>query len=220
MTDRPTAEKIEETNRIQQEFFDEHVDLFEPPLPEGVPERLETTIRESGLRQGERVLDVGTGTGILIPYILRYGPSEVHACDLAEKMLRRVRDKFPEVITHHCDVKDLPLPDGSLDMVFINACFSNIIDKQRSLDNLARLLHRKGRLVISHPMGRDFIVALKKKGTPFPLDLLPDEAEARELVGPHGFEIVSFRDEPLFYMFVAEAANRRESSGIRGPGPA
>ena len=77
------------------------------------------------------------------------------------------------------------------------------MDKSKSLDNLYRLLRRKGRLVVSHPMGRDFIVELKKH-TPFYLDLLPDEPGARGLFERHGFEIVSFRDEPLFYLFVAE----------------
>ena len=185
------------------------MDLFKPPLPKGVTERLKATIEASRLRRGERVLDVGTGTGILIPYILKCRPSEIHACDLAENMLRRVKEKFPRVITHLCDVGDLLLPDDSLDVAFINACFSNIMDKSKSLNNLYRLLRRKGRLVISHPLGRDFIVELKKH-TPFHLDLLPDEAGARGLFERHGFEIVSFRDEPLFYLFVAVTTKQDE----------
>ena len=203
MADRIKKEQVEEVNKLQQSYFNENVDLFEPPLPTGVPERLKATIKASRLQRGERVLDVGTGTGILIPYILKYGPSKIHACDLAENMLRRVKEKFPQVITHLCDVRDLTLPDDSLDVVFINACFSNIMDKSKSLDNLHRLLRRKGRLVISHPLGRDFIIELKKH-TPFHLDLLPDEAGATGLLDRHGFKIVSFRDDPLFYIFVAE----------------
>ncbi len=211
MANRLTTEQIEEVNKLQQRYFNQNVDLFEPPLPKGVKERLKATIKASRLRQGERVLDVGTGTGILIPYILEYGPAEIHACDLAENMLRRVKGKFPQAITHLCDVSDLPLPDDSLDVAFINACFSNIMDKSKSLNNLYRLLRRKGRLVVSHPLGRDFIVELKKH-TPFHLDLLPDEAGARELLDRHGFEIVSFRDEPLFYIFVAETTKHEERS--------
>jgi ubiquinone/menaquinone biosynthesis C-methylase UbiE len=126
-------------------------------------------------------------------------------------MLQRVKGKFPQVITHHCDLRDLPLPDDSLDVAFINACFSNIMDKSKSLNNLYRLLRRKGRLVVSHPLGRDFIIELKKH-TPFHLDLLPDEAGARELLGRHGFGIASFRDEPRFYIFVAETTKHDQRS--------
>lgn len=211
MADRLTTEQVEEVNRLQQRYFNENVDLFEPPLPRGVTGRLRATIQASGLRRGETVLDVGTGTGILIPYILKCRPSEIHACDLAENMLQRVKEKFPRVITHLCDVKDLPMPSDSLDVAFINACFSNIMDKSKSLDNLYRLLRRKGRLIVSHPLGRDFIIELKKH-TPLHLDLLPDEAGARGLFERHGFEIVSFRDEPLFYIFVAVTTKQDEPS--------
>jgi ubiquinone/menaquinone biosynthesis C-methylase UbiE len=211
MADRFTPEQIEEINRLQKKYFDDTVDLFEAPLPKGVPERLRTTVKASGLRSGERVLDVGTGTGILISFILKYGPSEIHACDLSENMLERVKEKFPRVIVHLCDIRDLPLPDDSLDLVFINACFSNIMDKSKSLDNIYRLVRRQGRLVISHPLGRDFIVELKKH-TPFYLDLLPDEEGARGLLERHGFEVIRFRDEPGFYLVVAKTTKPDEPS--------
>jgi len=207
MSDRFTPEQIEEINRLQQKYFDENVDLFEPPLPRGVPERLKETVKASGLARGETVLDVGTGTGILIAFIVRYGPSEIHACDLAGNMLRAVKEKFPRVKTHLCDVRDLPLPDDSLDVVFINACFSNIMDKSNALRNLHRMLRCGGRLVISHPLGRSFIVELKKH-TPFHLDPLPDEAAARALLQPRGFEIVTFRDEREFYLVVAKTTKQ------------
>jgi ubiquinone/menaquinone biosynthesis C-methylase UbiE len=203
MADGFTLRQIKEMNELQRKYFNENVDLFEPPLPKGVPERLKTTVRESGLKAGEKVLDVGTGTGILIGYILKYRPSEIHACDLAENMLERVKQKFPRVITHLYDVKDLPLPDDALDVVFINGCFSNILDKSKSLRNLHRLLRKQGRLVISHPLGRSFIVELKQH-TPFHLDLLPDEVEAGDLLDRHGFEMVEFRDDFAFYLVVAK----------------
>jgi ubiquinone/menaquinone biosynthesis C-methylase UbiE len=209
MADRFTPEQIEEINALQKKYFNDKVELFEAPLPKGVPERLKITVKESGLRSGEKVLDVGTGTGILITFILKYGPSEIHACDLSGNMLQRVKEKFPQVIVHLCDIRDLPLPDNSLDVVFINACFSNIMDKSKSLDNIYRLLRQQGRLVISHPLGRNFIVELKKHA-PFHLDMLPYEKGARGLLERHGFEVIRFRDEPAFYLVVAKTTKPDE----------
>lgn len=203
MAEEYTAEQVKAINEVQRRYFNANVDIFEPPLPKGVPERLRATVEAGNLRGGERVLDVGIGTGVLTAYILKHRPLEVHGCDIAENMLRRVKKKFPRVVTHLCDIRDLSLPDDSLDVAYINGCFSNIADKAESLNNLYRLLRKKGRLVISHPMGRDFIVELKKH-TPFHLDLLPDESEARELLGRHGFDVTAFLDEPTFYLVVAE----------------
>ncbi len=218
MAEHFTLDQIKETNELQRRYFNDNVDLFEPPLPRGVPERLKATVRASGIQPGDKVLDVGTGTGILISFILKHHPSEIHACDLAEKMLECVKHKFPGVLTHLSDIGELPLPENSLDIAFINGCFSNIMDKSRSLDNLYRLLRPKGRLVISHPLGRDFIVELKKSA-PFHLDLLPSEAEARQLLEAHGFEIMEFRDEAFFYLVVAKTGKQETDSSTAGRAP-
>jgi tRNA A58 N-methylase Trm61 len=74
-------------NRLQRELFDRIVHVFEPPLPEGVPERLGKIVAAAGIGIGDFVLDVGTGTGILIPLIQLYEPGHIYACDLSRKML-------------------------------------------------------------------------------------------------------------------------------------
>jgi len=201
-TDDSNFEKIRRINELQREYFNRRVDVFEPPLPEGVAERLNEIVAAGQIGSGDTTLDVGTGSGILIPYMLDYEPAEIHACDLAENMLQRVREKFPHVRTHLCDVKDLDLADDTLDVAYINGCFSNIMDKARALANLFRMLRSGGRLVISHPLGREFIKELKGH-TPFPLDLLPDLAEAGELLGRHGFALGKYIDEPELYLAVA-----------------
>jgi len=202
MENGTTVEEIREINELQREFFNRRVNIFEPPLPEGVPERLKMIVKAADIKEGETVLDVGTGSGILIYDILEYDPGEVHGCDLAENMLKRVKEKFPQVMIHLCDIRDLDLPDGSVDVVFINGCFSNIVDKEKSLKNLHRMMRSGGRLAISHPMGKDFILELRTHA-PFPLDLLPEEPEAREIFWMHGFDMIRYEDEPEFYLALA-----------------
>jgi SAM-dependent methyltransferase len=200
---RSSFGSIGDINELQRDFFNRRVNVFEPPLPDGVPERLKDIVQAGEIKPGDTILDVGTGSGILIHDMLDYNPSAIHACDLAENMLDRVRHKFPQVQTHLCDIRDLDLPDDSLDAAFINGCFSNIMDKQSSLENLFRMLRSGGRLVISHPLGRNFILELQTHA-PFPLDLLPDYAEASTMLGRHGFELKVYVDEPDYYLVVAE----------------
>ena len=63
---------------------------------------------------------MGTGVGVLIPLIQSYQPSVVLACDVAEKMLQRVHDKYPAVRTRHTNIVSLALASTSVDAIFMN----------------------------------------------------------------------------------------------------
>jgi ubiquinone/menaquinone biosynthesis C-methylase UbiE len=197
-----SEEEIQRINRLQQNSFDELYQLFEPPLPEGVPERLEKIVAHGKITRGDTVLDVGAGTGILIPIIKKYKPGRIHACDLSESMLEQLRENYPYVNTIMADVRDLKLPKGSIDAAFLNACYPNIVDKAGAFTNISRMMKAKGRIVISHPLGKSFILSLKKSA-PFPLDEFPEKPEAGALLKPFGFEIETFIDEPKLYILVA-----------------
>jgi 2-polyprenyl-3-methyl-5-hydroxy-6-metoxy-1,4-benzoquinol methylase len=74
-----SEEEIQRVNRLQRETFDRLYHLFEPPLPEGVPERLEKIVEHGKISKEDTVLDVGSGTGILIPIINKYEPRWIYA---------------------------------------------------------------------------------------------------------------------------------------------
>jgi ubiquinone/menaquinone biosynthesis C-methylase UbiE len=204
-----SEEEIQRINQLQRNSFDKLYHLFEPPLPDGVPERLEKIVANGNIAKGDTVLDVGSGTGILIPIIKKYKPGSIYACDLSEGMLEQLRKNYPYVKTIMADVRDLKLPKGSIGAAFLNACYPNIVDKAGAFSNMSRMMKAKGRIVISHPLGKAFILSLKN-GAPFPLDEFPEEPEAGALLKPFGFEIETFIDEPRLYILVATKCRFRD----------
>ena len=77
-------------NAVQAETFDGLFDRFLVALPTDAVQRMERIVAAPSIRAGETVLDVGTGTGALIPLIECCRPKRVTVCDLSEKMLEQV----------------------------------------------------------------------------------------------------------------------------------
>jgi len=186
----------------QRRRFNELVDVFDQPQPLEVMERLQEIVSSAGLRSGEVVLDVGTGVGVLIPLIQSYQPAAVLACDIAEKMLQRVQNKYPAVRTFHADIASLDLASTSLDTIFMNGMYGNIADKPAACRNAARMLRSGGRLVVSHPEGRAFIDQLRAASDLF-IEPFPTREEFEALLEPLGFEVITYRDESKLYLMVA-----------------
>jgi len=201
-------------NQEQGRYFDRAVAIFDRDQPPHILERLEKIVSEAGIEEGQTVLDVGAGVGALMPFIRAHSAGLVIACDLSGKMLARLKQKYPEVVTVQKDIRDLDLPDGSVDAIFMNAVFSNILDKPGTLANCSRMLRVGGRLIISHPEGRSFVEWLRKV-IPFPLDPLPTHGELRKLPGTLPMGISRFMDREGLYLAVI-IRNAQEMEALTG----
>ena len=191
-------------NRAQSESFDGLYDRFLVDLAADVVERMGRIVAAGAIAPGETVLDVGTGTGVLLPQIHACEPGRVVVCDLSEKMLEQVAHRHPQVERHHCDICDLDLPADSLNVVFMNGMFGNIADKPRALRNVARMLRPGGRAVISHPEGRAYVEQIVRSD-PFPIPPLPSEEEAQALFEACGMHLRQYTDEERLLIVVASA---------------
>jgi demethylmenaquinone methyltransferase / 2-methoxy-6-polyprenyl-1,4-benzoquinol methylase len=112
------------------------------------------TVAQSGLRPGQRVLDVAGGTADLaIQFARRVGPSgEVVLTDINPAMLVQGRDRMldqgllaPAV---QCDAEALPFPDAHFDCVNVAFGLRNMTHKDRALAEMRRVLKSGGRLLV------------------------------------------------------------------------
>jgi ubiquinone/menaquinone biosynthesis C-methylase UbiE len=202
-----SQEQVLQIAENQRRRFNELVDVFDTPQPPEVMARLAEIVAAARLSLGEVILDVGTGVGVLIPLIENYHPSAILACDLADKMLERVTQKYPSVQTYRADIALLSLPPESVDVIFMNAMYSNIADKPRACRNAACMLRHRGRLVVSHPEGRGFVDQLRDATDLF-VESLPAREEFEVILAPLGLDVTTYRDEPKLYLMVAEKTQR------------
>ena len=100
-------------------------------------------------RGGERILDIGCGTGRLTSEIsLRAPGSRVTGTDLSLAMLMQARRHYPDAAAYiRADGVALPFRDGTFDAVFSTATFHWIKDHDRLFTGIHRVLKAGGRLV-------------------------------------------------------------------------
>ena len=201
MEDANSARK--EHNLLQQRAFDEVAGGFAQPIPEDILQRLEAVVDSAEIRPDEAVLDVGTGAGVLLQFILKRRPARVVACDLSGEMIKVATQRFGDSVTFlQMDVADIPPEHGPFGAVFCNAMFGNVYDQRQTIEAIAGLLGPGGRFVISHPLGSDFVKRLKTGSPQYHLKELPDEASLRQLVDGTGLAVTHFVDEPDLYLAI------------------
>jgi arsenite methyltransferase len=108
------------------------------------------------LHEGETVLDLGSGAGadVLIS-ARRVGPTgRAIGLDMTDEMLALARANAAEAGAGNAEfveghIEDIPLPDGSVDVVISNCVISLSADKGRVLREAARVLRPGGRFAVS-----------------------------------------------------------------------
>lgn len=149
-------------DQVRAVFFDNLAEQWDEMSPAPPDDTIESFLDRLNISPGNVVLDVGTGTGLLIPYLMKYEPAKVIAMDLSEKMLGRLVDKYRNIYHSrleiiHNDVHCLNIPDQSVDVVICNSVFPHFHNKPLALAELYRVLKPGGKLSIHHFAGREKI---------------------------------------------------------------
>ena len=170
---------------------------------------LEKLVSQFGLKPGQNVLDVGTGTGVLIPYLVNaVGPSgSVVAVDYAEKMLRVCKSKhahLDNVSVGLHDVEEDDLPSESFSAVTCFGLFPHLTEKEKALRNMNRALKPGGTLVIAHALGSEEIKTHHASAASSVVnDTLPEPTEMRRLLKRTGFTEIHIKDERGCYFCIS-----------------
>ncbi len=175
------------------------------------------------LREGERVLDLGSGGGIdVLLSARRVGPSGfAYGVDMTDDMLELARKNAVRAGARNVEfrkgqIEDLPLPDASVDVVISNCVINLSTDKPAVLAEMFRVLVPGGRIGITDVVAEDHLTPADRAAAGSYVGCIAGALSRAEYLG--GLAAAGFADASV--TFTHQAAPGMHSAIIRAVKPA
>jgi len=198
----------------RKEFFNQMASKWdEKYLTEELLSFLDEFVSRFGIMAEQNVLDLGTGTGVLIPFLLKQigSSGSITAIDYAENMVQICTKKFSHisnVTIMNQDVASLDLLPNSFDAITCFGLFPHIENREKALCNMNRVLKHGGRLIIAHALSSQEINNCHRKVSHSVVnDTLPEESVMKKLLAKSGFGKITIEDSPGQYLCTSTKIN-------------
>lgn len=172
-------------------------------------EKIKFILKLLDIKEGSKILDVGTGTGVLVPYLSNYVGEEgkVIAIDAAEKMIEVAQSKynFENVLFVCGDVLKADLPKNTFDYIICYSVFPHFKDKLEIIETVSKLLKSGGKFIICHSQSRDAINSMHRKASEVVAeDNLPDVETIRNYFQQVSITIIYKIDNGEMFVIIGE----------------
>lgn len=169
--------------------------------------KLKLLINMSGVAEGDLVLDVGCGTGVIIPLLVNAVGEGGHvtAVDFAEEMVVRAAEKYRRFTNVKFVAEDILKYEGNegIDVVVCLNVFPHLVDKLGFVIRIRGFLRVGGVLAIMHDRSRTEVNAIHAETKQVKKHKLPAAKEVAGLLSDAGFRIMAVIDDADIYFVKA-----------------
>jgi arsenite methyltransferase len=160
------------------------------------------------LRDGETVLDLGSGGGIdVLLSARRVGPSgKAYGLDMTDDMLALARENQKKAGAENVEflkgeIEAIPLPDSSVDVIISNCVINLSADKDKVLREAFRVLKPGGRFAVSDVVTRGAIPEAVRRNMLLWVGCIAgalDENDYRMRLAASGFEAIGIEPTRIY----------------------
>ncbi|HEY0510922.1 MAG TPA: arsenite methyltransferase [Thermoanaerobaculia bacterium] len=177
------------------------------------------------LKEGETVLDLGSGGGIdVLLSARRVGPTgKAYGLDMTDDMLSLARENQRKAGVENVEflkgeIEAIPLPEAAVDVIISNCVINLSADKRRVLSEAFRVLRPGGRFAVSDVVFRGEVPEAVRRSMELWIGCVAgalQEAEYRSLLTDAGFEAIEVEPTRIY-----RAEDARAFLGESGIDPA
>ena len=187
-------------------FFDSFADTWDSYRNTNT-QILETLLKMANIPAGATVLDVGSGTGVLIPYLHAAVGAEgkITAVDFSKKMLAKAKEKFANLQNIDYlvgDILELDLPADSLDVVICLNFFPHLhTRKEEFIVKMKSFLKNGGSLIIMHDISREKVNSIHRDSAVVTEHRLPETKIVGEMLEACGYgNVQDYEDDKMYFV--------------------
>ena len=188
------------------EFFNSCADNWDN-IRQTNPAILEKLISLADIHVGAAVLDVGSGTGVLIPYLhAQVGAcGKITAIDFSENMLAKAQEKFSNLNNLNFlvgDILEMDLPQNFYDVVICLNFFPHLhTRKEEFLRKMNSALKNGGSLIVMHDISRETVNNIHRESEVVAEHRLPEAKVVGEMFQTCGYQnIHAFEDDTMYFV--------------------
>lgn len=192
----------------QRDFFD-NISKEWDNIIEVNKEKINTLLSKLDIKENERVLDVGTGTGVLIPFIKKLNKNGyIRGVDFSNGMLEVARKKYKHIPNLDFEIIDVEneVIKEKYNKIILYSMFPHLENKTKTIKTLVKNnLSENGKLMIAHSNSREFLNNMHKEKDEAVSEarLIPIDNQVK-LFEDIGLNVVeAFENDQMYYLVLS-----------------
>lgn len=192
----------------QRDFFDNIAKEWDNII-EVNEEKINTLLSKLDIKENERVLDVGTGTGVLIPFIKKLNKNGyIRGVDLSNGMIEVARKKYKHIPNLDFEIIDVEneVIKEKYNKIILYSMFPHLENKSKTIKTLVKNnLSENGKLMIAHSNSREFLNNMHKEKDEAVSEarLIPIDNQVK-LFEDIGLNVVeAFENDQMYYLVLS-----------------
>lgn len=191
----------------QVEFFDSIAKEWDEII-EVNEQKINTLLSKLNIKDNTDILDIGTGTGVLIPFINKLNPNGyITGLDISKGMLDIASEKFKDMNNVTFKVVDVEsdIVNEIYDKIILYSMFPHLKNRTLTIKYLVdNNLKENGQLMIAHSNSREFLNNMhKEKDEEVREDRLICVKKQKSLFEEVGLNVVeAFENDDIYYLVI------------------